>query len=912
MSSRLEATSAILGEYMLKGWTLTDLVCRQCQTTPLMRQPAAEAQREGRAPIQFCASCDGGPSGASASSPGGASQYESAASQELSPPSTPTRTRDIFSLSGASPTPPPASHAASAVGDPDAAADAISDLLLKGYALLSSTCPESTCRGIPLVGFPRRRDGSNDPRRECVSCGQRWVDEKDLAASGLRVSASVSSAATSLVATPTPARAGPPLRPATPSETGDEAESPQTRARRELYDQGNAIMQARADADAMKKAEEEALKMAGLDGRGMPLVLEAGPSTLEVKSKRSEKKKKDKGPTPSIRSRPFASDDHRPASPDGKLRVVLVTTGSVASIKMPLIVEALGADANVEVQVVATGSSLHFYDSSAIEAAHDGVGVWADADEWSDWKKIGDPILHIELRRWADLVVVVPCSADMLAKIAGGICDNLALSMLRALDGTPVVLCPAMNTFMYSHPLTQRHVQFLKDVLGYHILGPQGADSGRKLACGDVGAGKMTEWTDIVSIIRGYAALARTRTRSKKAMNATLRTLLVETEMDGEDEIANGNGDVVVTKEALAPAVTVGQTKQLSGGIASGLQRPAHALHALSALVLSVLNGTFLMPVLHVAALFLSALFATLAAPLSLFRFLLTPLLILLHVVFTLSSITLRVFQTRSDSPRELTKRPPSHVALILVDGGDPQLMAVRFVESVRRAILWAAEWGVHDVSVWDTAGLGVRFHSAVTHSLLNLPPSPPSSSASPRTSSDAGVSGHVGDDTVASSVYVNSPTGPRRVEVHFLAPSATDTVTRVTRRLAADGVHDIDQATLDAAIKADLRLPSDPELAIIHDLSPPGFLRGLLPRPAPELHGFPAWLLRITEIYAHPPRLPLQVPFVGKLLHNSPLPILRKFGASFPSSLDEGVLDSDEWEGAQAAWEGVDQRRGK
>jgi phosphopantothenoylcysteine decarboxylase len=326
-------------------------------------------------------------------------------------------------------------HAATAIGDPDAAADAISDLLLKGYALLSSTCPEPTCRGIPLVGFPRRRDGSKDPRRECVSCGQRWVDEKDLAASGLRMASAESSVA-SPVATPTPARQGAVLHPATPSDSGDEPESPRTRARRELYDQGNAIMQARADAAAMKKAEEEALKMAGLDARGIPLSPEAGPSTLEVKGKSAKKKKakaepkyEPKAHVPSIRSKPFAADDHRPASPDGKLRVVLVTTGSVASIKMPLIVEALGADANVDVQVVATGSSLHFYDAAAIEDAHDGVGVWADADEWSDWNKIGDPILHIELRRWADLVMVVPCSADMLAKIAGGICDNLAVSL---------------------------------------------------------------------------------------------------------------------------------------------------------------------------------------------------------------------------------------------------------------------------------------------------------------------------------------------------------------------------------------------------------------------------------------------------------------------------------------------------
>lgn len=462
---------------MLKGWTLTDLACDRCHTTPLMRQPAAEAQREGHAPIQFCASCDGGPTSTSTSdrrpsasaSESSASVYEtpeefppssdsppspspSAPSTiRASPPSTPRRAP----LRRTPPTSPPSSHAASARGDPDAAADAISALLLRGYSLLSSTCPEPTCRGIPLVGFPRRKDGTRDPRRECVSCGKRWVDEKDLAASGLKPqtaslgSTSTTTPSASVMGTPRAVRtsgaaaaaaAAVAARPSTPS---DEPESPRTRARRELYAQGNAIMQERADAAAMKKAEEEALKAAGLDARGMPVPQVAAPapashSLLQPKqagagsSAKSVAKGKGRA-VPSIRAKPFAAEDHLPAAPDGKLRVVLVSSGSVASIKIPNILEALGGDDNVEVQVVATQSSLHFYDSEALEAKHEGVGIWSDADEWSDWKKIGDPILHIELRRWADLIVVVPASADMLAKIAGGICDNLAVSSSRRL-----------------------------------------------------------------------------------------------------------------------------------------------------------------------------------------------------------------------------------------------------------------------------------------------------------------------------------------------------------------------------------------------------------------------------------------------------------------------------------------------
>jgi phosphopantothenoylcysteine decarboxylase len=153
------------------------------------------------------------------------------------------------------------------------------------------------------------------------------------------------------------------------------------------------------------------------------------------------------------------------------LHVVLASTGSVASIKIPLIVEALLQHANVRVQLVATEHSLHFFDAAALgEQAGYGVQdlaqenraavrnlpptarprmhVWRDADEWSSWKSVGDPILHIEvserrrgaccyrglilaaaqLRRWADIVLVAPCSANTLAKITGGICDSLLVS----------------------------------------------------------------------------------------------------------------------------------------------------------------------------------------------------------------------------------------------------------------------------------------------------------------------------------------------------------------------------------------------------------------------------------------------------------------------------------------------------
>ncbi|KAF4604857.1 hypothetical protein EYR40_003639 [Pleurotus pulmonarius] len=180
----------------------------------------------------------------------------------------------------------------------------------------------------------------------------------------------------------------------------------------------------------------------------------------------------------------------------GFTHVLFITTGSVASVKAPLIVQELLNYKKVKVTVVATKASLAFYSKSDVETA--GVSVWVDDNEWSPGYKIGDPILHIELRRWADVVLVAPCSANTLAKIASGICDNLATSLLRALASTtPTYVFPAMNTLMYEHPLTSEHLRIVREVLRYNVVGP----IGKALACGDIGIGAMTEWRDIVQTV---------------------------------------------------------------------------------------------------------------------------------------------------------------------------------------------------------------------------------------------------------------------------------------------------------------------------------------------------------------------------------------------------------------------------
>ncbi|XP_031553514.1 phosphopantothenoylcysteine decarboxylase-like [Actinia tenebrosa] len=170
--------------------------------------------------------------------------------------------------------------------------------------------------------------------------------------------------------------------------------------------------------------------------------------------------------------------------------VLIGVTGSVASIKLgKLIQELLLSKIKLNVQVVATDHATHFFDVNEIP-----VKVYRDTDEWQSWMKMGDPVLHIELRKWADIMVIAPLDANTMAKIAGGLCDNLLTCIVRAWDmNKPLIFCPAMNTHMWSHPITATHVESLCK-MGYIYV----STTEKKLACGDTGTGGMAEVSTIV------------------------------------------------------------------------------------------------------------------------------------------------------------------------------------------------------------------------------------------------------------------------------------------------------------------------------------------------------------------------------------------------------------------------------
>ncbi|XP_029289483.1 phosphopantothenoylcysteine decarboxylase [Cottoperca gobio] len=179
----------------------------------------------------------------------------------------------------------------------------------------------------------------------------------------------------------------------------------------------------------------------------------------------------------------------------GTFRVLVGVTGSVAALKLPLLVPQLLQLPGVDVRVVTTDHAKHFYNPAEVS-----VRIYNDKDEWELWTQRSDPVLHIELRRWADLLVIAPLDANTLGKIANGICDNLLTCVVRAWETSrPLLFCPAMNTAMWQHPITAQQVSRLTE-FGYVEI----PCIAKKLVCGDEGKGAMAELSTIVSVVKQY------------------------------------------------------------------------------------------------------------------------------------------------------------------------------------------------------------------------------------------------------------------------------------------------------------------------------------------------------------------------------------------------------------------------
>ena len=178
---------------------------------------------------------------------------------------------------------------------------------------------------------------------------------------------------------------------------------------------------------------------------------------------------------------------------DGK-RVLLIIGGGIAAYKALDLVRRL-RERGADVTPVLTRAGAEFVTPLAVSALA-GVRVFTDLFDLTDEAEMG----HIQLSRSADLVVVAPATADLMAKMSAGLAGDLATTLLLATD-TPVLLAPAMNVRMWQHPATQRNLAMLRGD-GIAIVGPNDGT----MACGEFGPGRMAEPLEIVAAIEAQFA----------------------------------------------------------------------------------------------------------------------------------------------------------------------------------------------------------------------------------------------------------------------------------------------------------------------------------------------------------------------------------------------------------------------
>ncbi len=164
-----------------------------------------------------------------------------------------------------------------------------------------------------------------------------------------------------------------------------------------------------------------------------------------------------------------------------KSKVLFLMTGSIACYKACHVISRL-VQANCEVQVVASQSALQFIGAATLEGLSGKAPL-------VDMYASGNMMEHIHLMRWADLILVAPATANFINKTAQGFGDDFLSTLFLAHDfKRPFLVAPAMNSSMYTHPITQRSIQTLRE-MGIKILD---TDSGI-LACGEEGLGRLIE-----------------------------------------------------------------------------------------------------------------------------------------------------------------------------------------------------------------------------------------------------------------------------------------------------------------------------------------------------------------------------------------------------------------------------------
>lgn len=226
--------------------------------------------------------------------------------------------------------------------------------------------------------------------------------------------------------------------------------------------------------------------------------------------------------------------------PQNKKKIILGITGSVAAIKGPELALRLSKELDAHILILLTNGGQNFWDKaqsynpeawnlfSQLAEPFDPLlnftqeksklQIITAEQEWKGWNQMSDPVLHIQLRDWADALIIAPLSAHTLAKISNGMCDETLSCVVRAWDfgwtegkmGKPLILAPAMNTGMWDHPLTKQQLNIVQGFWNekksqnfIKVVEPQV----KTLACGEVGKGAMASLDEIIDTCKNVLRL---------------------------------------------------------------------------------------------------------------------------------------------------------------------------------------------------------------------------------------------------------------------------------------------------------------------------------------------------------------------------------------------------------------------
>lgn len=222
-----------------------------------------------------------------------------------------------------------------------------------------------------------------------------------------------------------------------------------------------------------------------------------------MKSKGSAK------PTKSKKKKTSKQESFDKFAPLENKTIILGVTGGIAAYKACDVASMLrrsGAD----VHAVLTENAKEFITPLSLTTITRNPSHTEQYEQSSNWKPE-----HIELAKKADLILIAPATADILAKLAAGICDDLLTSMILA-SQAKVVVAPAMNPTMYAHPATRRNLDILENRYRYAVIPPEFGE----VACGDVGSGKMASVESITAAVASRLLAHKTLSGKKVLVTA--------------------------------------------------------------------------------------------------------------------------------------------------------------------------------------------------------------------------------------------------------------------------------------------------------------------------------------------------------------------------------------------------------